>query len=382
MGRGPGVRAASDSSILVDFRYRGVRCREKLRLDPTPANLAFAKKLKARIEHEIAVGTFDYGMHFPQSRRARKLARTPAAIVTVGELFTNWQKAAAKELEPETYGDYVESITHVWRPKFGKLCVSDLTLAGVQDWIAEQSTSRKRILNVLTPLRQAVRYGVNVERLLPADPLANLKVARPELVREDLIDPFTPAEIAAIVPQLPEQVGNMVTFWCWSGLRFGELVGLTWRNVDLERGIVRVTQARRGKRVKAPKTRSGRRELRLLPPALEALKGQRAHTQLGGQEVFVNPETRKPWIGDKPVRNLWRAALAAAGVRYRFPRQCRHTFASWMLSAGESPLWVARQLGHADWSMIVKTYGRWIPDVDPEAGMRAYRAITEAGKAR
>ena len=33
-------------------------------------------------------------------------------------------------------------------------------------------------------------------------------------------------------------------------------------------------------------------------------------------------------------------------------------------------MWVAGQMGHADWAMIRKVYGRWIPEVDPTAGRR------------
>lgn len=42
-----------------------------------------------------------------------------------------------------------------------------------------------------------------------------------------------------------------------------------------------------------------------------------------------------------------------------------------MLSAGEHPMWVAKQMGHADWTMIVRVYGRWMPDADTLAGSRA-----------
>ena len=41
-----------------------------------------------------------------------------------------------------------------------------------------------------------------------------------------------------------------------------------------------------------------------------------------------------------------------------------------MLSAGESPMWVAQQMGHADWTMIARVYGRWIPDAVPDAGQK------------
>ena len=52
----------------------------------------------------------------------------------------------------------------------------------------------------------------------------------------------------------------------------------------------------------------------------------------------------------------------------RVPYQTRHTFASTLLSAGENPVWVASMMGHKDWAMIIKVYGRWIPSVAPDAG--------------
>ena len=39
-----------------------------------------------------------------------------------------------------------------------------------------------------------------------------------------------------------------------------------------------------------------------------------------------------------------------------------------MLSAGENPMWVAQQMGHTDWGMIRRVYGRWIPELDTTGG--------------
>ncbi|MNP80041.1 hypothetical protein D3C76_1780160 [compost metagenome] len=63
--------------------------------------------------------------------------------------------------------------------------------------------------------------------------------------------------------------------------------------------------------------------------------------------------------------------MKKAGVRYRRPYQTRHTYASMMLSAGEHPMWVAKQMGHSDWTMIARVYGRWMPSADADAGSRA-----------
>jgi integrase len=50
-----------------------------------------------------------------------------------------------------------------------------------------------------------------------------------------------------------------------------------------------------------------------------------------------------------------------------------------MLSAGENPMWVAQQMGHRDWGMIRKTYGRWISAVDPTAGNKGTLAWSRFG---
>jgi integrase len=123
------------------------------------------------------------------------------------------------------------------------------------------------------------------------------------------------------------------------------------------------------KQIKAPKTKAGRRTVQLLQPAIDALQAQREHTRLRGEEVFMNPRTGEPWLHDGPIRKTaWQPALVRAEVRYRYPYQTRHTFASTLLSAGENPVWVASMMGHKDWAMIIKVYGRWIPSVAPDAG--------------
>lgn len=42
-----------------------------------------------------------------------------------------------------------------------------------------------------------------------------------------------------------------------------------------------------------------------------------------------------------------------------------------MLAAGEHPMWVAKQMGHSDWTMIARVYGRWMPSADSSAGTSA-----------
>ncbi|MNP31811.1 hypothetical protein D3C76_1249560 [compost metagenome] len=100
-----------------------------------------------------------------------------------------------------------------------------------------------------------------------------------------------------------------------------------------------MTQAGKGK-AEATKTAAGRRSVKLLRPAMEALKVQKAHTFLADAEAFQNPRTLERWAGDGPIRKtMWVPAMKKSGVRHPRPYQTRHTYASMMLSAGELSFW-------------------------------------------
>jgi len=184
-------------------------------------------------------------------------------------------------------------------------------------------------------------------------------------------------------PDRRPQDRNLIEFAFGTGLRTSELCGLDWSDIDWRRGMVRVSRVLTSG-MDAPesgaKTAAGVREVKLLQPALTALQAQKSHTFLKGCEVFQNPRTGERWTGDKSIRQgMWEPALRKATVRYRKAYSTRHTYASMMLSAGESPLWVASQMGHTDWSLTAKRYARWIPADMPEAGEKAERLWSQLG---
>lgn len=115
----------------------------------------------------------------------------------------------------------------------------------------------------------------------------------------------------------------------------------------------------------------------LLPPAIEALNAQMKYTFDNEQRAFHNPRTNQPWETDHQIRRTaWVHTIKKAGIRYRNPYQTRHTYASMMLSGGENIMWVASQMGHVDTEMVMKTYGKWIPD---DASKKGYRPINNWG---
>lgn len=237
-------------------------------------------------------------------------------------------------------------------------------------------------------MRSALQDAADDE-LIDANPLAGYTYARAERPadgqHDDEIDPLSPAEQAAVLDKLSDGHRNMIQFALWTGLRTSELIALHWSDIDFVGGYVRVRRAltREAKGIaEFPKTAAGRRDIRLLGPAAEALQTQKALTFLTEDDgPIFKTRSGEQFSGSHQIWRVWQAALKRAGVRYRNPYQTRHTYASMMLSAGEHPMWVAKQMGHADWTMIARVYGRWMPSADAEAGTRAVEKFAgNAGK--
>jgi integrase len=363
MGRGPGVRATGPRSIQIDFRYKGVRCRERLSLAPTPANLKYAARLKATIDHEIATQTFDYAKHFPESPRAR---RVPGNSTPLRQALLDYCAQLDGQLQPETVDEYRHDCEIVAQGLRGE-ALETLTRAKVRSWVSTLNLTKKRIDNLLIPLRGALNQAVE-DGKITASPLSGFRVRRVEKTRET-IDPFTPEEIGKLAAA---PLGHLWQFWAWTGLRSGELIGLSWGDVARSCEAIAIRRSVRVGREKVTKTRSGIRDVVLLPDARAALRGLTRRAE--HDPVFANPNTGERWHEDRGLARAFRKACTAAEVRYRYPYQLRHTYATWALSSGENPAWIARQMGHSDVMMLFRVYGKWMPSLDPEAGSRMVKA--------
>lgn len=360
MGRGSGVRATSASSIGISFVWKGVRYRERIALPPTGRNLNYVKRLKATIEHEIATNVFDYGKHFPESPRADLQRSGPGTPIDVA--LRNYLDSLDGQIEPETLYKYRRDARAVstWFPKS---TLQSLTRADLRLKVSGLNLSRQRVLNLLTPLRGALEQAVEDE-IIETNPLSGFKVRRVSAPTEK-IDPFTREEIDRLGRT---ELGSLWIFWAWTGLRSGEVIGLQWGDVDDPPSRISIRRAVRVGREKRPKTESGERLVSLLPAA-RAVLGVRDRPE-AATPIFLDPGSGKRWYEDRSLARAFRKACAAGGVRYRYPYQLRHTFASWALSSGENPLWVAKQMGHRDVTMIFKHYGRYMPDMNPDAGQK------------
>lgn len=381
MGRGPsdyeGVRAASGSSIEIDFYHpEHGRCRERIKMQPTAANMRRAAQHRAAILDAINAGTFDYAVTFPQSKRGRQAAKREKPL-TMRECLEVWLKRARPYLKASSQDAYRKSVAFI-SADLGQIPLTELTRRDVRDWIAGLNVSNGRVKQLLIPLRAALREAADDE-LIEANPIEGWRPPRRRgLVRTDHVDPFTTEERDAIIAAAHGQGRNLIRFAFWTGMRTSELVALDWGDIDFVGNVARISRSWTtcSPGPEEPKTGAGARDVKLLPEALRALKDQKQYTFLKGQEVFQNPHTQQRWKGDQPIRRtMWAPALKRAGVRYRNPYQTRHTFASQAIMAGESIQWVADMLGHTQWAFTARVYTRYIPAQAPDAGEKMARKM-------
>lgn len=105
----------------------------------------------------------------------------------------------------------------------------------------------------------------------------------------------------------------------------------------------------------------------MIGPVVEALRRQFRATGNDSEYVFCNREG-KPLEHNNVTKRIWYPMLLRLGLEKRRPYQTRHTAATLWLAAGESPEWIARQMGHSTTEMLFKTYSRFVPNLTRNDG--------------
>jgi integrase len=172
------------------------------------------------------------------------------------------------------------------------------------------------------------------------------------------------------------------------GLRQGEALGLLWDAVDLDAGTLTVRralqrQAGKGLVLVEPKSRAGRRTIKLPDALRDALRTHRvrqaeqrlaaANTWEDRGFVFCQPngrpiDARRDWLD-------WKAILKAAGIRDARLHDARHTAATLLLQQGVPARVVMEILGHSQISLTLGTYSHVVPELAHEAAERMGDAL-------
>ncbi|MDH5327985.1 MAG: site-specific integrase [Gammaproteobacteria bacterium] len=183
-----------------------------------------------------------------------------------------------------------------------------------------------------------------------------------------------------------------ILFAVTTGLRRGELVGLKWKDIDLETSGVTVSrsiQQTKGKvEIKKPKTESSKRTVTIPSIAMEALQTHRIEQnkqRLKLGKIYQNED----WVFAKPDGSLWkpdsltqafRKLISDSGLpKVRF-HDLRHSHASQLLKKGVHPKVAQERLGHSSIAITLDLYSHLLKGVQEEAASKVDEALRSAIK--
>lgn len=146
----------------------------------------------------------------------------------------------------------------------------------------------------------------------------------------------------------------------FTGMRTSEIDGLTWACVDFERREIKVRSALVDGVQGPTKTYGSNREIHMSALVYDALLEQKKASFGKSDYVFCNTQG-KPLEHRNVNRRVWAPTLKLLGIKHRRAYQTRHTCATLWLSAGESPEWIAKQMGHSSTEMLFRVYSRYVP---------------------
>lgn len=267
---------------------------------------------------------------------ARRLADIEAAVpfATYAE---SW--LATRPLKPSTRDAYQSYIRTHLIPRWGQVPVRDITTPAVRAWLATDLApghpgARRKAFELLkTILATAVD-----DDLIPYSPIKRNMLGKAprsgETSQRHEPRALTPAEIEAVVDELPEYMRALTLLTAVTGMRAGEVRELRRRDVDLEAGTITVSRSVTGQgkaqTVGTPKTAAGARTIHLSAQTVGMLRHHLATIPLRGKDALVFPSSSDP---SKPVPlrtwqiNLGRACQRA-GVEHASPHDLRHSAAS------------------------------------------------------
>lgn len=284
---------------------------------------------------------------------ALKRRRGPASLaMTVGEYLKSWLEKIEGTVSERSFGTYAYHVKRLV-PMVGQLSLYELTAFELQTALGKLKGCPKTIKDsfgvLKTALRQAVAWG-----LLNTDPTAGLRAPRVPRKEKKVL---TPGELEKLL-EAAEGYKHypVIRLLAVTGARLGEVLGLSWKDIDFMHGTVTIRRAvnTRKRKLKETKTAASERTLKIDEKTLEVLKllkrqqeQNRKVIKLKPEEylIFTAPDGRP--VKDSAVRKTLRLALKKAGLGRMKPHDFRHTAGSLLLDAGYSLPVVAAFLGHS-----------------------------------
>lgn len=321
-----------------------------------------------------------------QDEVAKKLRKVTADIdngvyqepsrITVGQWMDTWCAEFIGNVKEDTAKLYEQIIrTHI-KPAFGgtKLqALQTVTIQRLYNKMIEDGKSAKTVKNVhgvmTASLGQAMALGYR-----PNNPASLCKLPR---VQQAEMLPLDMPEASTFLDTIKgHRLRILYSVAMLTGMREGELLGMVWKNVDFERGTIRIDRQllrprRKGEVYRFGPPKNGKERTITPAPSVMAMLKEQKHTQ-NKQRLQAGPAwysgefaglvfTDEAGVQIKyhTLLDNYKALLKQAGLVERRFHDLRHTYAVLSLISGTDPKSVSASLGHATVAFTLDRYSHF-----------------------
>lgn len=325
------------------------------------------------------------------------------SMVRVEEYFTDWLVTVQAKLRPSTYYSYEVIVGRITK-QLGHYQLQALTPLQIERFYSdlaksggrtEQALSPKTVRNTHVVMRKAL---ADAERLGLVSRNAAAAARPPASPKGDLVT-WSSEDLRAFLAAIE---GNdfEIGFWLLAatGMRRGEVLGLRWRDVDIDLGQIAIshtiTNAGSTIVMGPPKTPRSRRNVYIDKRTVEMLKAYRKRQREwrlaagpgwdSSVDVVLTDQIGR-WVRPDTFSREFERVIGQLDVPRVRLHDLRHTHATLALKAGVHPKVVSERLGHATVGVTLDLYSHVVPALARDAAeqiMRvAYGEVAEADNA-
>lgn len=296
--------------------------------------------------------------------------------MTTNELMTAWLDRCERErVKPRTYSRYKGLIVRHILPELGDTQIDDLGRRQISEFLTAHQADgnlRGEALSatstnlMLTVLNAAFTYACDMD-LLPANPCDRIRRV-----------PGPPSRVEAFTREEQRRLEEAIAAWedrrlfgirlcLYTGLRIGELLGLEWQDVDMEKGILHIQKTVYREKnaegewqlfVDRPKTAASERMVPLPGYLAEDLRIYR----IGARSEFVIENKKAERMSIRSYQYLFERLTEKAGVRKLNFHALRHTFATRALECGMDIKTLSELMGHKNATITLNRYAHSMMD--------------------
>lgn len=301
----------------------------------------------------------------------------------VEKYLLEWSVTYKKpNVKPITYDLIERTINKIILPRWGKYRLKEINRNEYKKWINELRGrySEGTVRRIHSIVNTAINDALYEYQIMKLNPISRIKIPK-EVEELQTVKFFSVEQLDLFLEQLTKPIKNskyglsmqytaLFTLMARTGIRIGEALALTWRDIDLENGRLHVNKTLVYPRnttpyISTPKSKRSIREIQLDDPTVKILKKHR----INRMEVILQYENyKKPesdivffqhdgrWLRTNVVREYFKKTCERANLPILSPHALRHSHAVHLLEAKADLSYVSKRLGHASIKMTGDTY--------------------------